>query len=308
MSRAPRPAGEDSSFRWQGLLWVLVTALGWGLNWPMMKFALSQWPVFTFRVVTSLAGAALLLALAAARSETLWPRDRRQWGRLSLAGVLNITSFVGLGTLSLRWLDASEAAIIAYTMPIWAAMLAWPVLGERPTLPRLAGLAVGFMGVGVLLGPLVATGSGAPMGTLAAKWPGIACILGTAVMFAAGAVLTKRLPTGMPPLSGLAWQILLGTVPILWAALAFERWDVTTIGIGGWLAAFYVAFVALCLAYFAWFRALRLLPAGTATIGTLLVPMIGVLGAGLALGEPLGWRQGVALAMTVSGVVLASRG
>jgi probable blue pigment (indigoidine) exporter len=82
-----------------------------------------------------LAGAgtiALLAAVAAAQGDALWPRPG-VWGRLAVAAVLNVTSWSGLAPLSLFWLDASEAAIIAYTMPVWATVLAWPVLGERPT-------------------------------------------------------------------------------------------------------------------------------------------------------------------------------
>lgn len=282
---------------------MVLTATGWGLNWPAMKFALTEWPPFTFRVITSIGGVALLFGFALARGEPAWPHGG-QWRRLALAGLLNITSFVGLGTLSLLWLDASEAAIVAYTMPIWAAALAWPVLGERPTAPRLAGLAVGLAGVAVLLGPLAAASSGA----LAAKLPGFACILGTALMFALGAVLTKRLPPGLPPLASLAWQIGFGTLPLVLGAAVFERWDTSRVGPGGWLVLLYVTGVALCVSYLAWFRALRLLPASTAAIGTLLVPVIGVLSAGLLLGEPLGWRQFAALGLTVAGVVLASRG
>lgn len=291
------------------MLWLTVTALGWGLNWPAAKFALSEWPPFTFRVITCVGAVALLLGIAAARGERVLPRGAAQWRRLAVAGVLNVTSFVGLGTLALLWLDASEAAIVAYTMPIWAAMLAWPVLGERPTAPRVAGLAVGLCGVAVLLGPLVAaSGTLAGWDALAAKLPGFACILGTSVMFAFGAVLTKRMPPGLPPLSALAWQIALGGVPIALGAVVFDRWEGVHIGTGGWLVLVWVTVVALCLSYLAWFRALRLLPASTAVIGTLLVPVVGVLSAGALLGEPVGARQLVALGLTVVGVVLASRG
>jgi drug/metabolite transporter (DMT)-like permease len=90
--------------------------------------------------------------------------------------------------------------------------------------------------------------------------------------------------------------------------MAFDGWDLNGIGAMGWAAFGYVALVALCLAYLAWFRALALLPASAAATGTLLVPVIGVLSSALLLGEPLGLRQVLALAMTVSGVALASRG
>jgi drug/metabolite transporter (DMT)-like permease len=288
----------------QGLLWVVLTAACWGLAWPVMKVALLEWPVFSFRVFTSAGGVALLLGLALARGESIRPRGGAQWRRLALAGLLNITPFVGLGTLSLLWLNASEAAIVAYTMPIWASILAWPVLGERPTAPRLTGLAVGLAGVAVLLAPVVLASAGGQIN----KLPGYACILGTAVLFAFGTVLTKRRPPGMPPLASLAWQVVFGTVPLAVGAVLFDRWEGVHIGLVSWLMALYIMGLGLCLGYLAWFRALRLLPASTAATATLLVPVIGVLSAGLLLGEPLGWRQFTSLGMTMAGIVLASRG
>ena len=66
--------------------------------------------------------------------------------------------------------------------------------------------------------------------------------------------------------------------------------------------------IAVCLSNITWIKALKLLPASTAAIGTLMVPVIGVLSSGVLLGEPLGVRQLTALAMTVTGVALASRG
>jgi probable blue pigment (indigoidine) exporter len=288
----------------EGIAMLMITAFSWGLNWPVLKFIIHAWPPFTFRVLSGFAGVVLLFCIALARGEKLLPR-RDQWTRLAIASVLNLTSWMGFATLSLFWLDASEAVIIAYTMPIWAVMLAWPVLGERPTWPRVAGLALGFAGVVVLLaGQLL----NAPAAALVAKLPGVASAMGTALMFAAGAVFTKRFPLQVPPLTNVAWQILIGSLPLLAAALAFDRWDLRGIDALGWGAFAYVAVVALCVSYLAWFRALALLPASTAATGTLLVPVIGVVSSIVVLGEPLGLRQMLALAMTVSGVTLASRG
>jgi drug/metabolite transporter (DMT)-like permease len=221
-----------------------------------------------------------------------------------VAGILNITSWMGFATLALLWLDASEAAIIAYTMPIWAAILAWPVLGERPNLARVAGLAIGLGGIGTLMAAQLLS---APAAVLVAKLPGVGFILGTALMFAAGAVFTKRFPNTLPPAANLAWQILIGSLPLCVIAVLFDRWDFSRVTPLGWGALAYVMVVAMCISYIAWFRALRALPASTAAIGTLLVPVIGVVSSAIVLGEPLGPRQLLALGMTIGGVVLASR-
>ena len=152
------------SLRLQGILALLVTAFSWGLNWPVLKLVLLEWPPLTFRVFTGAGGVALLICVALLRGERLWP-PQGQWLRLVVSAVLNISSWMGLASLSLLWLDASEAAIIAYTMPVWAAMLAWPVLGERPTRLRVAGLVLGLSGMSVLMaGQLL----GAPASVLVA--------------------------------------------------------------------------------------------------------------------------------------------
>jgi drug/metabolite transporter (DMT)-like permease len=283
---------------------LAITAFTWGLNYPVLKFAVTAWPPFTFRLFSGLAGAAFVAIIALARGERMWPR-RGQWPRLVIASVLNLTSWMVFATASFIWLDGSEAAIIAYTMPVWAAIMAWPVLGERPTLLRLAGLALGVGGVVVLMaGQLL----NHPAALLAAKLPGVACILTTALMFAGGAVFTKRYPIQMPPFSNVAWQIVIGGLPLMVAAPLFDHANPAGIDAIGWAAFAYVAFVALCVSYLAWFRALALLPASLAATGTLLVPVVGVASSALLLGESLGARQLVALAMTLSGVTLASRG
>lgn len=290
--------------RLTGFLFLLVTAFSWGLNWPVLKFALGEWPPFTFRFVSGLGAAALMFGVALARGERVGV-SRAMLPRVALAGFLNITSFMGLATLALLWLSASEAAIIAYTMPIWASLLAWPVLGERPTANKVLGLAIGLGGVTTLMaGQLLS----APVSALVAKLPGVGFIMGTALMFACGAVYTKKYPLNLPPNTSLAWQILIGSLPLSIVAVLYDRWDLSGISLVGWGALGYVVVIAVCVSYIAWFRALKLLPASTAAIGTLMVPVIGVLSSGVLLGEPLGVRQVAALAMTVTGVALASRG
>jgi probable blue pigment (indigoidine) exporter len=112
----------------------------------------------------------------------------------------------------------------------------------------------------------------------------------------------------MAPVPLVAWQIAIGTLPVWVIALGFETLDFSRVTWVGWGCLVYVAVVAQCAAYLAWFRALRLLPAGVAATGSLLVPVIGVFSSGALLGEPLGVRHVVALVLTLGGVVLAARG
>jgi drug/metabolite transporter (DMT)-like permease len=279
---------------------LVATGLMWGLNWPFVKFLLTELPPFSIRAASGLIGTAIVVAIALARRESLRP-PRGQWGRLCLAASLNVTAWMALTTLSLLWLRASETTILAYTLPIWSAVLAWPLLGERPTAARGLGLLLGLAGVGLLVA------HGAPDGVDPwAKLPGVALALAAAMLFALGTVLAKRTPVTMPPAALVAWQTGLGMLPLILLWLVFETPDFAALDTRSWLALAYGGGLAFGLAYITWFAALRRLPASVATIGSLLAPVVGVLASALMLGDPLGLREIGALALTLSGVALAT--
>lgn len=282
-----------------GLLCLVVTAIGWGLNWPATKMLLRECPPLSARGIAGMAASLGLFAIAHSLGDPLGvPRALR--GRLVRMSLLNVTAWMGFATLSLLWLDAGEAATVAYTTPVWAALFAWPALGERPTQQRVVAFVLGFAGIGVLLGA-------AGWENSAAKLPGIASALLGAVLFALGAVLTKRWQVPLPPVTLTAWQVGIGCLPLLVAGLLLERPRLDALPPLGWAALLYTAAVSLGLCYLTWFAALRRLPASTATLGTLLTPIIGVGAAAWALGEPLGLREVTALGLTLAGIILAMR-
>lgn len=283
-----------------GTLLLLATVAGWGLNWPAMKLLLAEVPPFSMRVACATIGVSLLLAIALARRESL-AVPARMWGRLAVASALNVTAWMGLASFSLLWLAAGEATIVCYTMPVWASIFAWAVLGERITGRRLAALGIGLAGLAVLV-----LGRGVEVGL--AKLPGVAIALSAAILFSLGTVVTKRWPVGLPPTAGTAWQMALGCLPLFFAAALVEAPDFGAVTPLGWGLLVYGGIGPLGLCYLAWFAALRRLPASAAASGTLLTPVVGVAGAALFLGEPLGLREVLALSLTASGVVLAIRG
>jgi drug/metabolite transporter (DMT)-like permease len=282
-----------------GLLFLAVTSVGWGFNWPITKYLLGELPPLTLRGTTGVIGAALLTALAIARGQSLKVAPEI-WPRLVLAGLLNVTAWMVLMGLALLWLPASEAALIAYTMPIWASLLAWPILGERPTLLRTIALVMAFAGLTAIMG---ANGFSASQ----AKLPGIIMALSGAIGFAFGTVLAKKLPIKLPPITAAAWQIGLGCFPVAVAGLLIETTHLGAVTPLGWWLVFYSTVIQFCVAYVSWFAALARLPASVAAIGTMAVPVIGVVASAVALHEPLGPGQIAALIFTLAGVVLATR-
>src|SRR5436309_4000317 len=213
-----------------GLLFLAITSVGWGFNWPVTKYLLGELPPLTLRGVTGVIGALLLAALAMARRQSLQVAEG-QWPRLVVAAVLNVTCWMVLMAFALLWLPASEATLIAYTMPVWASLMAWPVLGERPTLLRTIALVMAFAGLASIMG-----GNG--FGASLAKLPGIVMALGGAIGFALGTVLAKKLPIRLPPITAAAWQIGIGCLPIAIVGLAIETTHLDRVTTTGWLLLF----------------------------------------------------------------------
>ena len=294
-----KPTGARAHITPAGLMFLAITSVGWGFNWPVTKYLLSELPPLTMRGTTGMIGASLLALLAMLRGQSLRV-PREMWPRLVLAAFLNVACWMALMGLALLWLPASEAALIAYTMPVWASILAWPILGERPNLLRVISLVMAFAGLAAIMG-----GNG--FAASEAKLPGIIMALGGAFGFAVGTVMAKKLPLDLPPLSAAAWQIGIGCLPVAIVGLFVEKADVAALSDLGWILIVYSTVVQFCIAYVSWFAALARLPASVAAIGTMAVPVIGVVTSAIALHEPLGIGQIAALIFTLAGVVLATR-
>lgn len=282
-----------------GLVYLAIASVGWGLNFPIMKHLLTEWPPLSSRGLCGIVGAAALALVALARQQNLRV-PRPMWLRLLLVSTLSIGGWVAFMGLALLWLNASEAAVLGISIPVWVAFLAWPILGERLSPLRAIALTTALGGIAVLIG---GNGIDASIG----KLPGILCALAGAVCVGLGTVLTKHFPLAMPPLSLAAWQIGLGCVPITVIGLAVEQPQLAALSTIGWASMIYMTLIQFCLCYVCWFAALERLPAATASIGTLLVPVVGVLAAGAMLHEPLGLREIAALVFTLGGVAVALR-
>lgn len=263
---------------------------------PAVKTALVQISPFTLRAIGFTTGAVVLLLWARARGLRLRvPLEEMPW--LAATGILNILLF-NLGTVFAQlMMPTSRATIIAFTMPVWATLLAMPILGERPGPRQVAGLALGMAGLLVLLGPEAVSGQGGPL-------LGPALVLGSALAWALGTVLMKRRGPWITHVVVMAgWQYVLSAAPMVVLAIAMEsppvltEWTVRT-----WLALGYHLVFSICLAQMLWFVIVKRLTVGQSTVGTLVIPVVGVTGSILVLGDPLTLRLVTALGLTLSAV------
>ena len=205
---------------------------------------------------------------------------------------------MGFATLALQWLRVGQAAVLVYTMPVWAMLLAWPLLGRRPRAPGVAGAIVCAVGIGVLFGPQSAALD-------ATQWPGVVFAFLAAVLFAFGTVRLR--PLSLPPFTQLAWQLAIGCLPMAAFGLLYEHPRLETLSAAALAAFAYMTVFAMGVCYLTWFAAVRRLSPAVASMGTFVTPVVGVVSGALLLGEPLGATQWIALLLVLCGIALALR-
>lgn len=281
-----------------GFLCLGITSVGWALNWPLIKIILEDWPPLFARGLAGVIAAAILGGLALAKGQSL-AVPPGTWPRLLFASFTNVFAWMGFATVAMKLVTVAECALIVYTMPIWAMLLAWPLSNVRPTLRGIVSVVLAMAGVALLLG-----GSGFDFD--GDKLLGIALSLASAVLFALGNVLNRE-PPPIPPLVDVAWQVGLGCLVMLVLGVLFERPDYTALTAIGVASFAYMVVVPMGVCYLAWFETVRRLSSVTASTGILLVPALAVAAAAVILGEPLGIREVSAIALTLGGVALALR-
>jgi drug/metabolite transporter (DMT)-like permease len=273
------------------ILWVLVAlTLGWGFNWPMIKLALTEVPVLSFRSVCLVGGAAGLFAIAAyARLPLRVPRG--QWGRLLLIALFNITVWNVCIAYGIGYMSSGRAAILAFTMPLWGVLLSAWLLKERITARRVLGVGLGMVAMLLLLSSELQAVRAAPKGTL--------LMLSGALSWAIGTVMMKRYPVDLPVTSLTAWQLLLGGIPIYAGALAFEMHSLHPLTLWPVVAVTYNVLVAFVFCYWAWYKIVTSVPVGVSSLSTLMTPVVGVFSGMLVLAERPHWHDYAALGLVL---------
>jgi drug/metabolite transporter (DMT)-like permease len=283
------------------LLLIAAITILWGLNWPAMKMAVSELSPWTFRAACMAISGAGLMAVAALAGERL-TLPRAYWPPFLVVASCSVTGWNLLSAFSLKHMAGGRGAIVAYTMPVWAALFSALWLKERLEPRRILALSLGMLGIGLAIGP--------DLVGLSRDLLGPFFMILAAICWAAGtvAIKTRAWPIGM--MAHTAWQLVIGGIPILLAWLVIEPDpDLSRLTWKGVASTLYAAIIGLIFCFAAFNKVVTLLPATAAAISILAIPIVGLLGSAWLLGEPVGWRELGALALVLSamGLVLIPR-
>jgi drug/metabolite transporter (DMT)-like permease len=290
------PSGQAARSRHLGILALVFLGPIWGYGWIATKVALGYSQPLTFAALRLVLTVLCLFLMLIVTRRSLRPPPL---GYTTVIGLLQTTAFVGLVMVALHSGGAGKVAVLCYTMPFWLLLLAWAFLGERLRGAQWLAVSLAFAGLVLVVSPWQIQGLTSSVLTIAGGFA-----------WAASAVVVKLMQRRhrVDVLSLTTWQMTIGAVPlILIAVLTYSGGPDWTAGFVWGLA--YTVILANAVAWVLWLYALRTLSAGAAGLGTLAIPVVGVLAAWLQLGEVPTLVEGIGMILIVGALaILAARG
>lgn len=268
---------------------ALLVALVWGVQFVTSKVGVAAIPPLLFVTLRFVAVAALLLPFAGRPS-------RREVGAAALVSVFFGGLGFGLFFAGLRLSPAGLSAVVAQLMTPFTVLLAWPMIGERPTARVVIGLAVAFAGVALAL---ASPGGGAPLA-------GVLLVAGAAAAQGLGNVLVKRLGP-LPPLRLMAWLSLFAAPQLGLASAVLEHGQVAALGTAGplaWLSLAYAVLFGAIGGFALWFWLIGRLSLARIAPLALLQTVFAIAAGVVVLHEPITLPLVAGALVCVAGVAL----
>ncbi len=281
----------------RALVLLAIITLVWGTNWSLFPVVVREVPVWSFRAISVSIAGLVLLGVARARGLSL-VIPRRHWAMLGLATCCYLLLWNIASTYAAVMIPSGQAAVLGFTMPLWAALISWAVLGEKLGRRLLLALALGALAVGLLAWRSLGVYAQAPLGVALGLVAGIGWAVGTLIL--------KRANVAVPALVLSGWQLLATAVPTTIGALVLAPpgpWHLPSAGTMALIL--YISLVPMAIGNAAWFAVVGLLPASVAGLSAILVPVVAMVVGALVHGEPLGASQWAAMACCAVALRLA---
>lgn len=281
--------------------WFLLVFLTvcWGLNWPIMKFGVSCFPPVTFRALGMIGALPVLYLFARMKNESLSIPSGQLWPLIRLA-VPNVLIWNMMIILGVRMLSSGRAAILGYTMPVWAVLAGYLIYREKLNRAACLGIACAAAGALLLLSGEFSAISGKPLGSI--------LVLIGAASWGYGTVAMKRTVIPMSSVAMTFWLIALSALALTVYSLIFEsaNWYIPADPLE-WAAFAYNGILVFGFANIVWIQMARKLPPVASSLSVMMIPVVGVFSGAWLLGETPRWQDYVAMIlilMSMSTVLL----
>lgn len=281
--------------------WSLLAILSilWGGSFFFNGAALRELPPLTLVLLRVALGAAMLLPLLRVQGIG-FPKGVAGWRAFVAIGLLNNVIPFSLIVIGQTFVPSGLASILNATTPLFTVMVMAAAGEEALQMRRIAGVALGLLGVIVLRGWGIETRPGQGLGIL--------LCLGGALSYGFAALAARRLLKDTPPLGAAAFQLMASTVMMAVVAGVMEQpWRLPMPGLTTWFAVLGLAGLSTALAYIVFFQIIRRSGATNVMLVTLLIPVTAILLGWLVLGEPISARE-IAGAIVIGSALLVIDG
>jgi len=291
---------EQRAQRWRLAGALAAVYVLWGSTYLAIKVAVETLPPFLMAGTRFMTAGVLLYAWTRWRGESA--PHRRQWRSAAIAGGLLMLMSNGLVCWAEKRIDSSLAALLVGTVPLWMMLLDWiRPRGARPSMPTIAGVLVGVLGVALLVWPENRPGS------VALDFAGVAALLTATLCWSLGSIYSRTADLPRSPLLSTAMQMLCGGFLQFTAGSLLGEWhafDPARVTAGSVLSLAYLLVAGSLIGFTAYIWLLRNTSPAVASSYAFVNPLVAVL-LGVYLGhEKLGSRTWLAAPVIVLAVVL----
>jgi drug/metabolite transporter (DMT)-like permease len=284
--------------------WVLFLALGftWGSSYLFIKIGVESLPPLTLVAGRLTLGVLFLLAVVLLARQAP-PRSPRMYGHLLVMAIVNIVVPFMLITYGEQSIDSALASILNATVPLTVIVLAPLFLpDERVTAARIAGLALGFAGVILLVAPdLVNLGDGDPRGEL--------MMLGSSISYGVGNVYSRRNVHGLRPMIPALFQVAFAALIVVPVALIVDRpFSEVHPTPQAMFAVAWLGFLGSGVAYLLYFTVLRAWGATRTSTVAYLLPLVGIVLGAAVMGEAVTINRVAGTVLIIGGIAMVNSG
>ncbi|MDO5614248.1 MAG: DMT family transporter [Paracoccus sp. (in: a-proteobacteria)] len=271
----------------------LLFAVMWASAFTSTRMIVTEAPPLLALAARFVLSGCLGILIALAMGQTWRTLTRAQWRAVVVLGLCQNALYLGMNWVAMQWIEAGLASIIAATMPLMVAFIGWIVLRERLRPMGVAGLALGLLGVALIMGARLQGGS---------DLTGIVLCFVAALALAIATLTVRGASGGGNVMMIVGLQMLVGAASLLIVAPLLEDWNVTLTPrlIGAFV---YTAFVPGLAATWVWFLLVQRIGAVRAATFHFLTPFFGVATAALLLDESLGVMDVVGVGIIMAGIL-----
>ena len=281
---------------------LAVVCVIWGTTYLALRIGVTQFPPFLFSVIRFLIAGPILIGFMLTIGKASLP-SRNTMIHQAISGFFMLTLGIGIVGWAEMYVSSGLAAIICSVMPVWVILINLAITPEdRPTLPILLGLLIGFVGILMIFGEHLSDFSNTQYRV------GIVMTFVGNICWAFGSVWIKRKNQNSDPFLNAGLQMFFGGIFLVPLSLLLD--DYSRIQWSGEIVASlaYLILIGSVAAYACYSYAIKKLPMTLVSLYAYINPMVAVVLGWLVLSEKLNLRIGIAILITITGIYIVNRG